>query len=840
MRNRIVVLLMVVFASMRLMAQVPVNNLELKWELVTNQYQGRGAFLAALTISNSGKTPVASSGWKLYFNSIRDVTTVAAGAVKVELLSGGLHRLTPLSGFPVLQPGGSYTIQYEGAGRAFSKSDAPQGFYLVMDAAPEKGWPITKLSVNANPQTLTSENHLTPEAIYLKNEAWATAAPAGVPKIFPEPLVYREGTGFFELNAATAVKADPAFSREAAYLEQELRKITLAGKKKPVVQQVIALERKQELVAEAYELNVTEQGIVVKAADGAGIFYGIQSLKSLMPMEVWKKPVTSVKIPAVSVEDAPRFGYRSFMLDVARNFQSKEEVLRILELISFYKLNTLHFHLNDDEGWRLEIPGLPELTETGAVRGHTTSNQHWLQPSFGSGPDTSNAYGTGFYSRQDFLDILKFATERHIRVIPEVETPGHARAAVKSMDARYRKLMAQGKSTAAVEYLLRDTNDLSVYTSVQGWSDNVMNVALPSTYRFLEKVADEIIAMYKEAGAPLSTIHFGGDEVPAGVWEKSPAVTALMKKETELRTVDDLWYYYFGKVNAMLQKKGLYLSGWEEIALRKTRLDGVSKFIPNPGFVNENFHAYVWNNVWGWGSEDLAYRLANAGYKVVLAPVTNFYFDLAYQKSVNEPGLYWGGYTDIDKSFGFAPYNYYKSARENLNGAPLDKTVFVGKDRLTEFGKQNIVGIQCLIWSEMIRGPEQLEYMLLPKLLGFAQRAWSAGKWETEQDSTKAMAIYKNDWSRFLLTIGTREIPRLHWYNNGYHFRVPAPGAIVENGIFKANTQIPGMEIRFTTDGTEPTLKSPLYTQPIQVKNTVRLKVFSGTKASLTTQVNME
>lgn len=840
MRNRIFVLLMVVFASMRLMAQVAVNNLELKWELVTNQYQGRGAFLAALTISNTGKTPIPATGWKMYFNAIRDVTAVPAGAVKIELLSGGLHRLTPQKEFPVLQPGGSYTIQYEGAGRAFSKSDAPQGFYLVMDDAPEKGWPITKLSVNANPQTLTSENHLTPEAIYLKNETWATAAPAGVPKIFPEPVVYREGTDFFELDAATAVKADPAFSREAAYLETTLRKVTMAGKKKPVTQHVITLEKKTDLAAEAYELNVTAQGVVVKASSGAGAFYGIQSLKSLMPIEVWKKPVASVKIPAVSVEDAPRFGYRSFMLDVARNFQSKEEVLRILDLISFYKLNTLHFHLNDDEGWRLEIQGLPELTETGAVRGHTTDNQRWLQPSFGSGPDTKDAYGSGFYSRQDFIDILKFATERHIRVIPEVETPGHARAAVKSMDARYRKLMAQGNRTAAVEYLLRDTTDLSVYTSVQGWSDNVMNVALPSTYRFLEKVSDEIIAMYKEAGAPLTTIHFGGDEVPAGVWEQSPAVAALLQNETSVRTIDDLWYYYFDKVNAMLKRKGLYLSGWEEIALRKTKLDGKTKFIPNPGFVNENFHAYVWNNVWGWGSEDLAYRLANAGYKVVLAPVTNFYFDLAYQKSVNEPGLYWGGYTDIDKSFGFAPYDYYSSAKENLNGGPLDKTVFVGKDRLTEFGKQNIVGIQCLIWSEMIRGPEQLEYMLLPKLLGFAQRAWRAGKWETEQDSTKAMAIYKNDWNRFLHTIGTREIPRLNWYNNGYNFRVPAPGAIVENGMLKVNAQIPGMDIRFTTDGTEPTLKSPLYTGPISVKKTVKLKVFSGTKASLTTQVNID
>src|SRR5690606_11304967 len=190
---------------------------------------------------------------------------------------------------------------------------------------------------------------------------------------------------------------------------------------------------------------------------------------------------------------------------------------------------------------------------------------------------------------------------------------------------------------------------------------------------FIEKVVDEIISMYKDAGAPLTTIHLGGDEVPAGSWERSPAVQALQQSNPQIKSVDDLWYYYFRKVNNMLKSKNLYLSGWEEVALRKTQLDGKPRYIPNPDFVNENFHAYVWNNVWGWGSEDLAYRLANAGYKTVLAPVTNFYFDMAYQKDFDELGTYWATYVDIDAPFSFVPFDYYKTAIDN-QGKPVNRS----------------------------------------------------------------------------------------------------------------------------------------------------------------------
>jgi len=175
------------------------------------------------------------------------------------------------------------------------------------------------------------------------------------------------------------------------------------------------------------------------------------------------------------------------MLDVARNFQPKKQVLKLLEAMSLYKLNTLHLHLTDDEGWRLELPSLPELTSVGAKRGHTLDSKHYLPPSHGSGPDVENTVGSGFYSRADYLEILRYATDRHITVIPEIETPGHARAPIKAMDARYDRLMAEGKEEEAAKNLLRDLNDKSEYRSVQYWNDNVIDVSLPSTYNLWKR-----------------------------------------------------------------------------------------------------------------------------------------------------------------------------------------------------------------------------------------------------------------------------------------------------------------------------------------------------------------
>jgi hexosaminidase len=376
--------------------------------------------------------------------------------------------------------------------------------------------------------------------------------------------------------------------------------------------------------------------------------------------------------------------------------------------------------------------------------------------------------------------------------------------------------MAEGKKEEALKYLLHDPNDKSVYSTAQYWTDNVIDVSLPSTYNFVSTVIDEIVDLYKQAGVPLATINWGGDEVPHGVWEQSPAYFALKAKHPEIQSTADLWYYFYGRVNQLMKAKGLYTSGWEEMSLRKTKLDGKPFYVPNPDFMPEHLQAEVWNNTLGGGNEDLAYKLANAGYKTVLTCVTNLYFDMANYKSFDEPGYYWGAFADIDKPFSFIPFDYFKNSKVDRNGLPLDRSIFIGKQRLTDYGKSNILGLQCAIWGENIKSTTRLEYMLLPRLLGFAERAWAQDPdWATEPNTAKSDSLYNIAWVNFLNVVGKRELPRLSYVDGGFAYRVPKPGVILQDGKYLANEQFPGLTIRYTTDGAEPSANSPVYNDAV-------------------------
>lgn len=816
------------------------NKLHLQWELVTNDYNKTGKAFSAFTITNRNKKILPSSGWAIYFNSSWGIDSLSAtGNARILHVNGDVYKLIPAASFKPIQPNQSAIIEYFTNGLTLNYTAAPSGMYIVWDADDKNGYLLS----NVTYKTLknVTDGMTTAQKIYAQNSVIKDIPENQLPKIFPTPVYFKEQPGEFILTDQVSIEADPLFQKEAEYLSAELT--TLFGKTFPVNSgnkngKKIIL-KKQELKSEAYELVSTNDQVIIRASSGPGIFYGIQSLKSLMPGESWKQRQTSVKIPLVEVKDEPRFSYRSLMLDVARNFKSKETVFKILDLMALYKMNVFHFHFSDDEGWRIEIPDLPELTEIGSKRGHTLDSKAMLPPSYGAGPVAGKSQGSGYYKRNDFIEILKYAAARHIEVIPEIETPGHGRAAIKAMDARYEKFMRAGNKQEAERYLLRDINDQSVYSSAQQWTDNVMCVALPSVYHFLEKVIDELRLMYKDAGAPLTTIHVGGDEVPAGAWEKSPLCLQLVGKDPAVKEINDLWYYYFSKVNQMLQSKGLFLSGWEEVGMRKTYRDGEPAMIVNPRMANDGIQLHVWNNMVGWGNEDLPYRLANAGYKVVLSPVSNNYFDLAYSKSPDEPGYYWGGFEDIDKPFYFIPFDYYKTTKENAAGNPVDQSYFVGKDRLTDFGKSNIVGIQGLLWSENVRNNEILDYLLLPKLLGVAERAWAKNPdWAVEKDPEKFQDLYANAWSVFVNVVGKKELPRLNYLSGGFNFRIPTAGAVVDNAAVHANVQLPGLTIRYTTDGTEPTINSMKYEQPVTEKGIIKLKVFdSKGRGSRTTTI---
>src|SRR6185295_14916174 len=309
---------------------------------------------------------------------------------------------------------------------------------------------------------------------------------AELPPVFPTPLRLTKGAGELRLAGMPKVEAGAGLSGEAGFAAEYLRPYFAKGKASSAA--VVRLETgavEGQGSREAYSLVVDTQGVRIVGTSPAGVFYGLQSLRSLLPAPT---PAKGLVLPALQVVDAPRFGYRGFMLDVARNFQPKPLVLRTLDLLARYKLNVFHFHLTEDEGWRVEMPSLPELTTVGARRGHTLDSSRFLPPAWGSGPDVDRPWGSGFYTRADYVEILRFAAARHIEVIPELEMPGHARAAIKAMEARFRERSAAGDAEGARRYLLSDAEDRSEYTSAQHYHDNVMNPALDSTYAFVERV----------------------------------------------------------------------------------------------------------------------------------------------------------------------------------------------------------------------------------------------------------------------------------------------------------------------------------------------------------------
>jgi hexosaminidase len=812
------------------------QNLKVEWEVIENSYQGKSQFRSAFTFHNKGTASISMEGWSLYFNFVRAIKpeSVTSGAT-INHINGDLYRLNP--GIATIKKGQPLTIEFTSSDWVVNFTDAPAGLYIVLDVDPSNGIPVNDYYVRPSTEPRQylrfsgdKVGLITPQTIFEQNDSVVSVLPDHTRLIFPTPIQSKLTDQKFTLTRSVIITTVPEFHHEAEFIARELG--NLVGKdlviaSKPGGNGKTIVIKTQEGKDESYSLKVSASGIEIGASSSAGIFYGMQSLLTLIDPSYFQKKQNEVIIPGIEVIDEPRFAHRAVFLDVSRNFQTKQQVLKLLDVMALYKLNVLHLHLNDDEGWRIEIPGLPELTDVGSKRGHDVNEEQFLQPSFGSGPDIRNA-GSGFYSKSDFIDLLQYAKKHHITVIPEIEMPGHARAAVKSMEVRYKNLLRDGKKDDASKYLLRHPNDESRFRSVQGWNDNIMDPALPSTYEFLETVFDQVIKMYNEAGARLTTIHCGGDEVPHGVWQKSPAVLELMRNDPSIKTTDDLWYYFYARVNGMLKQRKLSLYGWEEIAMRKTLLDGKGLYIPNPDFAGQGTQVDVWNNVLGWGAEDLAYQLANAGYKVVLSCVSHLYFDMAYQKSFDEPGYYWGGFTDVDKPFSFIPYDYFRNSSEDKFGAPLDRSVFAGKERLTDYGKQNIVGIQGLLWAENMINAERMEYMMFPKMLALAERAWAA---EPQWSNTKGEEYrkqFKSDYSTFLNTLGRRELRRLDSYQGGYQYRIPMPGVKVIDNRVAANVQFPGLEIRYTTDGKEPTMKSNLYTQAIPAKGVLKFRTFNS------------
>lgn len=736
----------------------------------------------------------------------------------------------PTDEFASLAPGDSMRITFLCTYKLDRNSHVPEGTYWVETVDGKEGSPLP-VALKALPLPSPESMSGYPDAtkIYESNLRLAGAPALVQSDILPsvKKVVAIEGDNVV-LEGKVALAFPENFAGEAKLLKEKLTGLyglEVVGNASVKIVLEELLDRKEAVNDEYYTINIGDNLIKISAATPHGIFNGTQTLLSML-----KGKQTPYLLEAVSIRDYPDLAYRGQMIDIARNFTAPENLKKLVDIFASYKLNVLHFHFCDDEAWRLEIPGLEELTAVGSRRGHTTDESQCLYPCYDGGYDPdAKTVGNGYYSREEFIDLLKYAAERHVRIVPEIESPGHARAAIVSMKARYNKYFETdpGKAT---EYILSEPEDTSRYVSVQYYTDNVMNVALPSTYRFMEKVIQELNAMYQEAGLSLSTVHLGGDEVPRGVWMGSPKCQELMK-EKGMTKAHDLSEYFITQMADVMQKNGLKFSGWQEVALGHTEE-------AHQQLRGQAAGVYCWNTV--PGSDEVVYQTANNGYPVILCNVGNFYMDMAYNGHPDERGLDWGGYVDESVSFSMLPFSIYRSLRVDMAGNPIDlDNAEKGKTALTEIGKKHIMGVQGQLFAETIRSFDGVEYLLFPKILGLAERGWNAHPvWENlsgvreQQAFNQALALYYEKISK-------SEMP--YWAKNGINFRLPQPGLLVKDGNLYANVAIDGAEVRYTTDGSEPTAQSTLWKEPVKCGSlVVKAKTFYQGKESLTIILNVE
>jgi hexosaminidase len=445
----------------------------------------------------------------------------------------------------------------------------------------------------------------------------ANARAAALPDIIPAPRKMELGGGAFEITPRTRIETDAASRDSGEALAAQLRKSTgyrikTEGKIRgdSAIQDAIVLTTNNantNLDAEGYDLSVTPRGVVIRAPAQAGLFYGVQTLLQLLPPGILKSNVVAGvawEIPSVKIEDQPRFKWRGLMLDVSRHFFTKDEVERLLDEMAFYKLNTFHWHLVDDQGWRIEIKKYPGLTQAGAWRSGT---------GFGMDPKASTAYGRdgrygGFYSQDDIREVVKYAAARHINIVPEIEMPGHSSAAL----AAYPQFSCTG---GPFEPPLEG-----------GVFNGIYCAGNDATFAFLQDVLSEVFQLF-----PGKYIHIGGDEVPTTNWVDCSKCQARMKQEG-LDKENELEGYFIRRMEKFINAQGRNLIGWSEI-----REGGLA---PNAAIMD-----------WVGGAAEAA----SQGHDVVMSPLADCYFD-HYQSMDHstEPHAI-GGYLPLEQVYNFEP-----------------------------------------------------------------------------------------------------------------------------------------------------------------------------------------
>ena len=414
----------------------------------------------------------------------------------------------------------------------------------------------------------------------------------------------------------------------------------------------------ESLPAEGYELNVDGEGIEVRASQFPGCLYALQSLGQLLPAAVYgtePAPDAAWEVPCVKIADAPRFAYRGMHLDVARHFFSVDEVKRYIDVMAIHKLNTLHWHLTDDQGWRIEIKRYPELTAVGSIRKATVVRKEW-------GTYDGTPYG-GFYTQDEIRDVVKYAADRGITVIPEIDLPGHMLAALTA----YPELGCTG----------------GPYEVWGRWgvADDVLCPGREKTFEFLEGVLTEVMELF-----PSEYIHIGGDECPKVRWEKCPRCQAKirqlgLKDDGEHTAEHYLQSYVTDRIGKFLAQHGRRIIGWDEILEGRAPSDAV---------------------VMSWRGSEGGIAAAKLGHDVIMTPNSHFYFDYYQSLDTDAEPFGIGGYIPMEQVYSYDP----------------------AFPELTPEQQKHILGVQANLWTEYVLSDEHLEYMLLPRLAALSEVQW--------------------------------------------------------------------------------------------------------------------
>ncbi|MDR1706563.1 MAG: family 20 glycosylhydrolase [Prevotella sp.] len=580
-----------------------------------------------------------------------------------------------------------------------------------------------------------------------------TSVPKANYQVVPLPQrISNTAGGDFTLNNKTVIvytKGNTPQKQTAEFLAEYIKfgtGLDLKITDKRIAENAIILrsDSKKEK-PESYTLTVNNKQIIIDGADEAGIFYGVQTLRKSIPDNVQG---TSVIFPAVEIKDYPRFGYRGMMLDVGRHMFPVEFIKKYIDILALHNINRFHWHLTEDQGWRIEIKKYPELTKAGAYREQTVIGRN-------TGEYDGKPYG-GYYTQEEVKDIVAYAQKRFITIIPEIDLPGHMLAALTT----YPNLGCTG----------------GPYKVSQLWGvfDDVLCAGNEETYTFLEGVFAELIELF-----PSKYIHVGGDECPKTRWKECPKCQAKIK---ELGLTDDpkhskenkLQSYVISRIEKFLNSKGRQIIGWDEI------LEG--GLAPNA-------------TVMSWRGIEGGIAAAKEHHDVIMVPTSHLYFDYYQTKDVDNEPLGIGGYVPVEKVYSFEP-------------VPTELTVEEQK---------YIIGTQANLWTEYVPTSNHVEYMVMPRIAALSEVQWTMPE--------------KKDYGLFLRRLDSlMKLYKKSGYNYATHvadiFAKTETDASKKAIIITLSTY-DNAPIYYTLDGSAPSAKSRKYIQPVEIKETTKIRAIA-------------